>query len=78
MVNMAMSQLIAQTKSHHTVHQQGIEITVLTQDNVIDPHLTITTEIGTIAMIIRTDIGLAGQDPMPTVIATGVTVEVTH
>ena len=29
-------------------------------------------------MIIGTDIGLAGQDPIPTVTATGVTVKVTH
>ena len=39
---------------------QGTEITVLTQDNAIDSHLAITTEIGTIAMIIKTDIGLTG------------------
>ena len=69
-----MSQQIAQTKSHHQVHQQGTEITVLTQNNAIDPHLTITIEIGNITMIIS----LAGQDPISTVIATGVTVKVTH
>ena len=77
-MSMAMLQQIAQTKSHHQVHQQGTEITVLTQDNVIDPHLAITIKIGTITMIIGTDIGLAGWDPIPTVIDTGVTVEVTH
>ena len=53
-----MLQWIVQTKSHHQVHQQGTEITVLTQDDVIDPHLAITIEISTIAMIIKTDIGL--------------------
>ena len=73
-----MLQQIGQTKPHHQVHQQGTEITVLTQDNVIDPHLAITTEIDTITMIIRTDICLAGQDPIPTVIDTVVTVKVTH
>ena len=77
-MSMVTLQQIAQTKSHHQVHQQGTEITVLTQDNVIDPHLTITIEIGTITVTIRTDIGLAGQDPIPTVIAKGVTVKVTH
>ena len=45
---------------------------------MIDPHLTTTIEIGTITVIIRTDIGLSGQDPIPTVIDTGVTVNVTH
>ena len=55
-----MLQQIAQTKSHHQVHQQGTEITVLTQDDTIDPHLVITIEIGTIMMINETDIGLAG------------------
>ena len=59
-MSMAMSQQIAQTKSHHQVHQQGTEITVPMQDNAIDPHLIITIEIGTITMIIGTDIGLAG------------------
>ena len=37
-----------------------------------------TIKIGTIAMIIETDIDLAGQDPIPTVIDTGVTVKVIH
>ena len=73
-----MLQQIVQTKSHHQVHQQGTEITVLTQGDVIDPHPTITIKIGTITMIFRTDKGLAGQDPIPAVIATGVTVEVAH
>ena len=55
-----MSQQIAQTISHHQVHQQGTEIPVLKQDAVIDPHLTITIMIGTITVIIETDIHLAG------------------
>ena len=50
-------------------------ITVLTQDNAIDPHLTIIIMIGTIAMIIETDID---QDPSPAIIDTGVTVAMTH
>ena len=53
-------------------------MTVLTQDDMIDPHLEITIEIGTITMTIRTDIGLAGPDPIHTVIATGVPVKVPH
>ena len=59
-MSMTVLQQIAQTKSHHQVHQQGTEITVPTQDDAIDPHLAITIEIGTITMIIETDIGLAG------------------
>ena len=59
-MSMAALQQNAQTKSHHQIHQQGTEITVLTQDDVIDPHLTKTIETGTISMIIGTDIGLAG------------------
>ena len=77
-MNMAMLQQIAPTKSHHQVHWQGTEIPVLTQDTMIDPHLAISIEIGIITMIIESDIGLAGQDPIPTVIDTGVTVKVTH
>ena len=75
---MATSQQIAQTKSHHQAYQQDTEITILTQDYMIDPHLGITIEIGTITMTIKTGIGLAGQDPIHTVIATGVPVEVPH
>ena len=59
-MNMAMLQQIAQTKLHHQVHWQGTEIPVLTKDTMIDPHLTITIKIGTITVIIKTDIGLAG------------------
>ena len=72
-----MLQQIAQTKYHHQVHQQGTEITVLTQDNAIDPHLTITIETGSITVIIGTDIGLAGRHTIPMVIATGVPVKAT-
>ena len=75
---MVMSQQIAQTRSHHQVPQQGTEITVPTQDDVTDPHHAITIKIGIITMITGTDIGLAGQDPFPTVIDTGVTVRVAH
>ena len=66
---MVMLWQIAQTKYHHQVHPQGTEIPILTQDAVIHVHLT---------MIIRTDIGLTGQDPIPTVIDTEVTVRVIH
>ena len=75
---MATSQQIAQTESHHQAYQQDTDIIILTQDNVIDPHLRITIMIGTISMTIKTGIGLAGQDPIHAVIATGVPVEVPH
>ena len=52
-------------------------VTILTQDDVIDPHLGITIMIGTITMTIMTGIGLAGPDPIHTAIDTGVTVAVT-
>ena len=73
-----MLQQIAQTKSHHQVYQQDTEIIILTQDNVIDPHLGITIAIGTITMTIETGIGLAGRDPIHAAIDTGLTVPVTH
>ena len=72
-MNMAMSHQITQTTSYHQAHQQGTEVTVPTEDNMIDPHPIITIEIGTITWIIGTDIGLAGQDCIPVVVATGVT-----
>ena len=62
-VNMVMSQQIAQTKSHCQVHLQGTEIPILMQGTTIDLHLN---------MIIETDIDLTGQDPIPIVIDTGV------
>ena len=62
---MAMLQWIAQTKFHHQAYQQDTEITILTQEDVIDPHLKITIIIGTIPMTIKTGIGLAGPDPIP-------------
>ena len=68
MMSMDMSQWTAHTKSHHQVHQQGTGITVLTQDDTIDPHLAITIVIGTIAVIIKIDID---QDLIPTIIDTG-------
>ena len=52
-----MSQQIAQTKSHHQTHQQNTEVTILTQDDVIDPYLGITIEIGTINVTVETGIG---------------------
>ena len=75
---MAMLQQIAQTKSHHQAYQQDTEITILTQDDVIGPHLRISITIGTITMTIKTGTGLAGPDPIHTAIDTGVTVAVTH
>ena len=45
---------------------------------MIDPPLRITIKIGTITMTIEIGIDLAGQDPIHTVIYTGVTVAVTH
>ena len=75
---MAMLQQIAQTNSHHQVYQQDTEITILTQNNVIDPHLRITIMIGTITTTIKTGIDLAGPDPIHVAIDTGVTVAVTH
>ena len=78
MMIMDMLQHIAQTKSHDQAYQQDTEITILTQDNVIGPHLRITIKIGTITMTIETGIYLAGQDPIHAVIDTGVTVAMTH
>ena len=65
-------------KSHHQGYQQDREIPILTQDNVIDPHLRITITIGTITITIETGIGSVGPDPVHTAIDTGVTVTVTH
>ena len=59
-------------------YQQDTEITILTQDDVIDPHLRITIKIGTITVTMETGIGLAGPDPIHAVIATGVPVKVPH
>ena len=69
MMNMAMSQQTVETKYHHQVHLQGTEIPILAQDTITDLHLII---------IIRTDIGLTGQDAIPTVIVTEVTARVLH
>ena len=77
-MTMAMSQQIALTKFCHQVYQQDTEITILTQEDMIDPHLKITIPIGIITMTIKTGIGLAGPNPIPTVTDTGVTVTVTH
>ena len=77
-MTMAMLQWIAQTKFHHQAYQQDTEITILTQEDVIDPHLEITITIGTLTMTIKTGIGLAGPDPTPAATDTGVTVTVIH
>ena len=73
---MAMSQQIAPTKFHQQVCQQDTEITTLTQEDAIDPHLEITIAIGIIT--IKTGTGLAGPDPVPITTDIGVTVTVTH
>ena len=69
-MTMAKLQQISQIKSHHQAYQQDTEITILTQDNVIGPHLRITIAIGTITVTIETGIGLAGPDPIHTAIDT--------
>ena len=74
---MVMLQYIAPTKFHHQVYQQDTEITILTQDDVIDLHLEITTMIGTTTVTIETGTGLAGPDPIPITPDLGVTVTVT-
>ena len=68
-MNMAMLQQTAQTKYCHQVHLQGTEIPILTQDTMIDLHLTI---------ISGTDMGLTGHNPIPAVIDTEVTAGVIH
>ena len=75
---MAMSQQIAQTQSHHQAYQEDTDITILTQDDMIDQHLRIATGIGTITVTIETGIGLAGPDPIHGVTDTRVTITVTH
>ena len=75
---MAMLQQIAQTKSCHQAYQQDTRITILTQDDVIDPHLRITTAIAIITVTIETGIGLVGPDPIHAARDTAVTVTLTH
>ena len=77
-MNMAVLQQIAQTKFCHQAYQQNTEITTLTQEDMIDPHLEITIAIGTITITIKTGAGVAGPDPIPAATDTGVTVTVTH
>ena len=77
-MTMAILQQIAPTKFHHQVYHQYTEITILTQEDMIDSHLKIATAIGTITMTTETGIGLAGPDPIPTATDTGVTVTVAH
>ena len=64
-----MLQQTVQTKYCHQVHLEGIEIPILTQDTMIDLHLTTIT---------GTDIGLTSQDPIPTVTDREATVRVIH
>ena len=75
---MATLQQTAQTKFHHQALWEDTEITILTQDNMMDPHLKITITIGIITMPIEAGIGLAGPDPVPAATDTGVTVTMTH
>ena len=77
-MTMAMSQWIAQTKFCHQAYQQDTGITILTQEDVIDPHLKIAIVIGTITMTIKTGTGLAGPNPVPAATDTEMTVTVTH
>ena len=77
-MTMAMLQQIAQTKFCHQANQQDTEITILTQEDMIDPHLKITIMIGPITMTIETGIGFVGPNPIPAATDTGVTVTVTH
>ena len=75
---MAMLQQIAPTKFCHQAYQQDTEITTLTQEDAIDPHLEITIAIGIITVTIKTGTGLAGPNPIPIIPDIGVTVTVTH
>ena len=77
-MTMAMLWQIGQAKSHHQVYQQDIETTILTQDDMIDPHLRITIAIDTITVTMKTGIGSAGQGPIHAATDIGVTVTVTH
>ena len=77
-MTMAMLQQIAQTKFHHQALWQDTEITILTEDDVIDLHLKITIAIGIITMPFEAGIGLAGPNTIPAATDTGVTVTVTH
>ena len=77
-MTMAMLQQIALTKFHHQAYQQDTEITIFTQEDVIDAHHKITITVGTIIMTIKTGIGLAGPNPIPTATDIGVTATVTH
>ena len=54
---MAMSQQIAPIKFHHQAYQQDTETT--TPEDMIDPHLRITIEIGITTMTIEIGTGSA-------------------
>ena len=74
---MAMLQQIALTKFCHQAYQQDTEITTLTQEGMIGPHLEITMSIDIITMTIKIVTGLAGPNPVPITPDLGVTVTVT-
>ena len=74
---MTMLQQIALTKFCHEAYQQDTEITICTQEDMIDQHLNTTIMIGTITMTIEPGTGLAGPNPIPITPDIGVTVAVT-
>ena len=76
-MTMAMLQQIAPTKFHHQAYWQYTEITICTQEDLIDQHLYITIAIDTITMTIEPGTGLAGPDPIPITPDIGATVAVT-
>ena len=72
---MAMLQQIAPTRFHPQAHQHDAETTTL--EDVIDPHLRITTAIGITTMTIRIGTGSADLNLAPIIPDIGVTVTVT-
>ena len=74
---MAMLQQIAQTKFCHQVYQPDTETTTLTQEDMIDLHLGITTMIGITTVTIKRGTGSADLNPIPIILDLGVTVTVT-
>ena len=72
---MAMLQQIAPTKFNPQEYQHDTETT--TPEDVIHPHLRITTAIGITTMTIKIGTGSADLDPTPIIPDIGVTVAVT-
>ena len=72
---MAMLQQIAPTKFHPQVYQHDAETTTL--EDMIDPHLGVTIQIGITTMTI--EIGTDSADPnlTPIILDMGLTVTVT-